>query len=218
MKVGLGVHVVDTINAVAYLNHLPAVAGWAKKHEMAFVGARRLKVAAARNLIVDELLKLGCTHWLSLDDDHLVPDNMLDLLVENADAGMVSGLICKRGFPYEIVAFKDVEGMRSVTMRPDTGVKTVSVCAMGCTLINLEPLKDGRIARPWFEDTREHRSDVNFCAKMRDVGMAIKVDTRVCVGHLCEPRVITPQVAEAWRKNHIDVLTDETGEVADARV
>ena len=204
MKIGLGLHFQDTVHTTVYLNHLTAFCGWAKRYEIALAGVRRVKVAQARNLIVQELLKQGCTHWLSIDDDHIIPDNMLDLLVESADAGMVSGLVCKRGYPFELVAFKDVAdiGLRPAYFLPDTGVHEVAVCAFGCTLINLKALEG--VPTPWFVDTPEHRSDVNFCTKVRDAGLKILVDTRVSIGHMCNPQVITPQLATAWRKQIIE--------------
>jgi hypothetical protein len=164
----------------------------------------RAKVAAARNQIVEESLKLGCTHWLSLDTDHLFPrDMVLKLVAADApDVAAVSGLIHKRYFPFEQVVFKFSTGDAyelAVINSEHTGPVEVDGCAFGCTLVNLAACIRVELPLPWFQDTPRGRSDVNFLRACRGKGLRVLVDPRVQVGHLLDTQAVYPTNVEAMR-------------------
>ena len=203
MRICLGVHATEVVPSTVYFNHLVEFAGWAKRHELAFVGCEKVTVAKARNFIVKHALGLGCTHWMSVDTDHYFRPNALDLLVENADAAMVSGLICKRGFPFETVAFKRMpNGVKNnIILKPGMGVVEVDGCAMGCTLINLEWVQ--KLDKPWFYDSKDKRSDLTMCENLQALGGHILVDTRVEVGHRLVTPVVWPETADEARAQYV---------------
>lgn len=208
MKIAVGAHIGEAISPQIYFNHSSVIALWAKKYDLTMVGTWRQKVASARNTIVDAAIGQGCNNLLLIDSDHLLPDDLLDCLVENADAAVVSGLICKRYFPYETVAFKftsDTE-IHQCMVTARGKVIEVDVCAMGCTLINLDILKslyeNKKLEKPFFYD--EHfRSDMNFCMNLRKAGQRILLDTRVDIGHLGDPPVIMPSNAQEARERYV---------------
>lgn len=215
MKIALGIHVSEAVLPKIYFNHLSTVAVWAKKHDLVLAGTERTKVASARNKIVDAAVKQECSHVLFLDADHIVPDNMLDLLVENADAAMVSGLVCKRLFPFDTVAFKFLPGdeLEQIVIAERGRVLEVDACAMGCTLVNLEEIK--KLRKPYFVD-RSMRSDLNLCVAFRKAGCKVLIDTRIGIGHLGEAPVITPENADEIREQYINVvLKDKDGKISD---
>ncbi|MCK5640883.1 MAG: hypothetical protein KAJ19_08800, partial [Gammaproteobacteria bacterium] len=152
MKIALGIHLAEAVLPQVYLNHIGAIAKWAQNYDLTLIGTYRAKVAAARTAIVDGAIKDKYTHVFFLDSDHIVSDDLLDLLVENADAAMVSGLICKRIFPFDCVAFKCIEGrdLTPIVIHERDIVKPVDACAMGCTLVNLEEIK--KLKKPYFFD------------------------------------------------------------------
>lgn len=213
MRIGVGVHTVDSVEATVYFNHIQAFAEWSKKYDMAFYGTRRVKVAEACEVTVEALLRMGCTHVLFIDDDHMLPLGMLDKLTENADAGMVSGLICKRAFPYPIVAFGKSEDGKLYPRHLDPGERVVEVeaCAFGCTLINMESLRE--VPRPWFVNTPERRFDVNFCLKVREAGKRVLVDTRVSIGHVVDPEIVWPENATELRARVLEKKLKEAAGV-----
>lgn len=209
MKIGFGLHGTETVPWMVHVNHSMCYMTWvrdltARGHSFAFASIGQAKVAAARRVVVENLLKSGCTHWLCIDNDHILPLELLPRLVETAErecAGMVSALVTKRLFPFDVVAFKrSPQGvMLPLDLRPSTGVWDVDVCAWGCTLVALEPLR--KLEKPWFFDTPTHRSDVNFCLRYRDIGQRVLVDTSVQVGHLVEPEAVWPgESAHAFRE------------------
>ena len=208
-KIGVCIHVSEAILPAAYFNHIGAIQYWSKKYPIMIFGVQRFKVASARKVLVEDAIKNECTHVLFLDSDHIVADNMLELLMENADAAMVSGLICKRKHPYSVVAFMDCPDgdIADAHLKQNTGVHDVATCAMGCTLINLEQLQ--KLQKPWWFDAH-FRSDINIGMKFKkELGAKILVDTRVVVGHIGDPPVIFPGHVDTIRAYEIRELMHE---------
>ncbi len=203
-KIGLGIHLDSSVLPQVYLNHLSTISIWAKDYDLTILGLYRVKVASARNKIVEAAIKENLDHVLFIDSDHLIPENMLRLLLENADAAMVSGLICKRAYPYETVAFvfSNEDNLQLVNIYARDKVLKVDGCAMGCTLINIEQLK--LLKKPYFYDN-ERRSDLNLCVDFRKIGKDVLLDSRVSLGHLGEPPVVYPDNADELR---VKVLND----------
>jgi hypothetical protein len=208
--IGIGIHVDTAILPKPYFNHIARIATWAQKYPLQVIGTERLKVAAARNRITKSALKVGCTHLLFVDSDHILPENMLDLLMENKDAGVVSGLICRRAFPFTPVVFKmdDLGSLQEAYVTPSGKVHDVDSAAKGCTLINLKLLQ--QLKKPYWSDDH-FRSDINLCLRMKkELGARILVDTRVIVGHLGECCVVYPKNADEMRLRYLQEKWDET--------
>ncbi len=204
MLIGLGIHLDLCILAPAYFNHLGAIANWNKKNDIILIGVQRMKVAAARRKITENAVRQNCDYLLFLDSDHIVPDNMLDLLLENKDAAMVSALICKRSLPYNTVGFKldSNDELQEVLLHEDTGVVELDGCAMGCTLINMKLLKE--LKAPLWQDNH-FRSDINLCLKFRrELDAKILIDTRVSVGHMRNPQAVYPNNAESLCQKDVE--------------
>jgi len=179
------------------------------------LGRGGLSAAEARNKIIDKALEMDCSYALFLDGDHLVPIETLSYLSEAmqaSDAAMVSGVVCKKGERFQQVCWevREVDGKKEyyhVTLPLDGRLYEVSVCAFGCTLIDLKKLK--KLKKPYFRDTCDSnlgselvniRSDINICNAFRDNGEKIWVDTRVLVGHMGVRGVVYPQGAELFDK------------------
>lgn len=205
MKIALGVHLAEAVLPQVYLNHIGAIAKWAQSYDLTLIGTYRAKVAAARNSIVDRAIKDKYSHVFFLDSDHIVSDDLLDLLAESADAAMVSGLICKRIFPFECVAFKCLPNgdLTQIVVSERKKVIPVDACAMGCTLVNLKHIK--KLKKPYFFDAR-YRSDINLCLAFRAIDCKIMIDTRAEIGHLAEPVIVRPNMAEALRVKCIEEM------------
>ena len=208
MKIAIGSHVGEAIAPLIYFNHISALTHWAKKYDLLMLGTWRQKVANARNTIMEQAIKNECTHVFFLDSDHLLADNLLDLLVDNADAAMISGLICKRYFPFETVAYRCTNDgeIQQCIISARNKVIEVDACAMGCTLINLDIVKrlmiEGKLKKSPFYDAH-FRSDLNFCSDLRKANEKVLLDTRTSVGHLGDPPVITPENAQEQRESYV---------------
>jgi 2-polyprenyl-3-methyl-5-hydroxy-6-metoxy-1,4-benzoquinol methylase len=199
-KVGFMVHSNGPIEPMVYFNHMGCLMKWSKRFTIVFLGIDRYRVADARNILVDTALSLGCTHILSVDSDHIIPDHMLECLSKNEEASVVSGFITKRKPPYDQVGFVEVENEYCpVDLDCDGRSYLVTVAAMGCTLIDTEVFK--KLKKPYFHDSTEQRkngefynkrSDINFFEALRDAGFTAIIDTRVLVGHLGDPVIMFP--------------------------
>jgi hypothetical protein len=195
--IGIGIHSCDDFRDATVYSMIPMLmkALVVPHTTWSFVGGSRDKVASARNFIVEKLLNSGCTHWLSLDTDHVYPLDLVARLVamDADDVGLCSGLIRKRGQPFPFVTFKAVNGVLNLCeVTPDSGVVELDGCAMGCTLVNIEAVMKSGVEWPWFVDSAAGRSDVNFYKNVRAKGLRILVDTGLHVGHIGEPQVIWP--------------------------
>lgn len=212
MRIAIATHVFNTVAFEAYFNHMYCASVWSKKYDIVFIGKVGLQAATARNGIIDKCIESKCTHVLFLDGDHLIPVETLDYLVENADKAMVSGLICKKGESFQQVCWeikKDDNGNNmyyQVTLPIDGRVYETSVCAFGCTLINMDKIK--KLNKPYFRDTCDEkngdfinmRSDVNLCNMFTSVGEKVYIDTRILVGHMRTGSTVYPQNAHLYAK------------------
>ena len=218
MLIGIGIHGWTHMPVQVYYNHLAAGMSWmkwglAEGHQFAISTVGHSVVAKARERIVDDLIKLGCDLWLSLDTDHLIPMDLLQRLLELFPGpAMASALITKRLFPYDTVAFKyaltEPKKLVGVYVPRQSGVHEVDGCAMGCTLIDLKKL--AALPKPWFQDTELGRSDLNLCAAFRATGERILVHSDVEAAHLGDPLLVTPELAESLRAKAITVSMERS--------
>ena len=121
---------------------------------------------------------------------------------------MVSGLVCKRGEGFQQVGWEvkeDKNGTKQyyhVTLPLDGKCYQTSVCAFGCTIIDLKKL--AKLKKPYVRHTCEDgvnvRSDINLCMAFREIGETCWIDTRVLVGHLGIPQIVYPQSAPIFNK------------------
>ena len=190
--IGLAIHAFNFVDFTVYFNHMHAFCSWARQHKLVFIGKKGCDSATAREFIADKAVETNCTHLLFVDADHIIPVEMLNLLLENKNECMVSGLCCKKGDGFKQVVFgKSPDGrFLELNLPIDGKVYEVAVCAFGCTLINLKELQ--KLPKPWFRDTCETtcdgslqnaRSDVNLCEAFRKIGGKVFVDTRILIGH-----------------------------------
>lgn len=208
-KVAFASHAFENIDFDVHLNHMYAAAHWTLMYELFFLGKKGLQAADARNLLADLAIAQGCEYLFILDADHLITSNTLPLLMESKQEAMVSGLICKRQYPYpQVVWLKSLDGKYiTVELPMDGTLAEVGVCPFGCTLINIAKLK--KLQKPYFRDTckpstitgelKNFRSDINLSEAFREAGEKVWVDQRVLVGHLGSKKVVYPQNAEYLR-------------------
>jgi len=202
VKIAVAVHTYGHIEPDAYRNHITVFSQWCKDFPIAFMQLDGAKVAQARNIFVNDAKRIGCTHILFIDADHIIDYSLLPVLLGNQDASVVSGLVTRRSGKGPQVGFiKADEDLSYTVTLPTTGYSyPVDACAFGCTLIDMRVF--GLIEKPYFKDViRENkagklyqlRSDMNFCRELREKGVSIKIDTRAIVGHIGRAPVEYPE-------------------------
>lgn len=207
LKIAICSHAFNSVDYSVYFNHMWCYAHWAQKYDTILCGKKGLDAATARNALVARAQEYNCTHMFIMDADHVFPLEALDCLTELSDEAMVSGLICKRGEGFQQVGFiKDANGYAPVELPLDGKQYQVSVCAFGCTLINMHHLQ--KLHKPYFRDICRQtptgepynfRSDIVLCEAFGEIGERCWIDTRVLVGHHGIDSVVYPQSAKALK-------------------
>jgi len=208
-------HVFNFVDFDIYFNHMHCMAHWSRDYELVLIGKSGLEAATARNRIVDRVIEKECSHALFIDGDHFMPLETLPFLLETmqeTEGAMVSGVVCKKGERFQQVNWqvKDEDGERryyEMSLPLDGRLYEVSICAFGCTLVDIKKLK--KLKKPYFRDTCDEkfkgepvniRSDINICNMFRDNGERIWVDTRILIGHQGVPSIVYPQSGELFGK------------------
>ena len=203
LRIGVGVHAHWVVDFDVYFNHSYIFQHWVQKYDIWMMGYKGLLAADARELMVGTAIEQGCSHLLVLDADHIIPEALLDLLLESKDEAMVSGLVCRRFYPFDQVAYGKIDRDDSfipIEVDMNGSVYEVGACAFGCTLINLEKIQ--KLEKPWFRDTcekrkdgsyRNMRSDINLCDAFRAAGEKVWIDSRVLVLHVGSNILVSPQ-------------------------
>lgn len=196
MKIGIIIHGVNNVDFDAYSNHLNLIASLPKEHQYALATTKNVKVAKARNLMIEGLIeKFNPDKIFTIDTDHILPSDTLHKLLE-ADVDVVSGLICKRAGEYQQVGlFTKDDKNYSVIIAPKSGLYYVDICAFGCTLIDCKIFE--KLQKPYFYDLTRTRNDVNFCIDVKKVGGKIAIHSDVLCGH-----IISESIAVYPYNNH----------------
>ena len=200
-QVAIAIHGNENVDFSAYTNHLSMIAIAASTYKLSLLTTRGIRIAQARNAIVKKLEEFECKYVLFLDTDHLVPKNMVNLLMDSIEeCSCVSGLVCRRKDTMDQVGYlKNGNEYTKIKLVPNSGVYEVDVCAFGCTLIRTKVFND--LTSPVFRDESKEkdngevfnmRSDVVFCNELKSKDHKIMIDTRVVVGHIGEPVVVWP--------------------------
>ena len=202
------IHGNQQLDFYAYANHLSLVLATNKHYDVGLITVRGVRVAQARNLIVEEVEKMKPDYVFFLDTDHIVQDNALDLLVQDLEEenfDCISGLIHKRLSDLTAVGYKieeDGSFLKLFFSEELDRTYLADICAFGCTLMKAELFNS--ISKPIFKDTNEKtksgedhnfRSDINFCRALHKQDKQVGIDTRVKVGHISEPLIVFPQNA-----------------------
>jgi len=163
-------------------------------------------ISTARNLIVDEFLRMQRAPWLLMcDTDMVFAGDALDRLVAAADPAErpLLGALCfspaageVRPTMYELVE-KDggALGFMQLESWPDDTCVRVTATGTGFLLMHrgvLEVVRDhgGDRSAPWFRETAVGSplalmgEDMTFCLRAGAAGVPVHVHTGVQVGHM----------------------------------
>ena len=150
-------------------------------------------ISAVRNNLVLQAMRDECTHLFMCDTDQAYPADALTKMPSH-DVPIVGAVVHRRYPPFEPIINRGELG-RYIHV-PDEEIESgdlieVDSTGAGCLLFNMEVFY--LVEQPWFENsTFENKvigEDINFCAKARDAGISIYVDTSVLVDHLTVARI-----------------------------
>jgi len=189
IRLGIGIPLVDDRVHSQFLD------SWVQMEKPDFVYMRpdhRGPIDELRNLLVIDALDNGCTHLIMLDTDQTYPRHTIPRLLSH-DLDVVGALVYRRYPPFDPVMYRarpDGDGYDHVRKEEMFSGDLVEVDATGCGCVMFKTDVFLKIGHPWFVfrppegEGKNLGEDVGFCAKLKNAGYRIFVDTSLEVEHL----------------------------------
>ena len=223
MRTALAIPMLDSVPAEVVPSLLTAAAEAARLGEVLVTCPINMKPHdRARNYVMQNVLNYECDFLFFIDSDTVPPPGSLGLLMETMQetcAAVVSGYYLQRGYPFlstwATVADDGVLNYRQLDNTEVSGPVEIGGCGMGCALIDLRFVRENLNGPEWFlltkADGRRVWEDVYFCMSVTAAGGHIYGDPRVVCGHLHDRITITPDNADALRRQYIIQKGSEVG-------
>lgn len=173
-------------------------------------------VPYARETLAKNALAMGADYLFMIDDDMLAPPDLFYRLAAN-DKDICGALAFTRNPNHLPVVYSLIEGYDPIVRQPycrstvvhnypkDTLFECDAI-GFGAVLIKTEVLR--KMETPYFFGMAETGEDVTFCLKARrQAGAQVWMDSRIKLGHLSSPIIVTEDYANDYRK-----LSDEERE------
>jgi len=165
-------------------------------------------VQYAREQFAKSVIEMDADYLFMIDDDMLAPPDLFYRLAAN-DKDICAALAFTRNPDHRPVIYDVVEGFDPTTKKDfriqkfamnypkDTLVECDAV-GFGAVLIKRKVID--AIKEPRFMGLEGCGEDITFCWKAKKAGFQVWMDTRVKLGHLGAPTIITEDYAEQWWK------------------
>ena len=144
-----------------------------------------------RDSLVESALEAGCSHLIMMDTDQVYhPRTITRLLSHKLPA--VGCLVYRRYPPFDPLMMKGSLGKyETIADWEPNSLVEVDATGTGCIMFNMSVFR--KMPMPWFESTvhedKPVGEDIGFCAKMRNAGYKIYVDTSIPAGHLSQIQI-----------------------------
>lgn len=217
MKVALGIPVVDSVPGETFGHHLITCAEVSKHAEVhLFCPLNMLPHSRARVEVIEGALERGCDYLFFVDDDNLVPKGafpeLMKVMKESRPA-VVTGHYHRRGFPYDCVWSKLIDG-RYRQVDASKGVHDIDSAGLGCALIDLKWVS-AHLKAPYFEMLQGDRGivvadDVTFYRKVKDAGGLILGHAGIRCGHVGHRVMITTESARMLRREELMITSPQS--------
>lgn len=153
----------------------------------------------ARNNITDAAIANEFDYILMLDDDMIVPPDLVQRLIDH-DKDVIGALYFQRGGQYKPVLMNRPDpapGMHTAhfvlpqdpRINENRGLHQFDVIGGGCMLFKTHVFN--KILQPYFETERNLGTDISICGRLKDAGFEIWADTSIELGHVGEKKIIT---------------------------
>lgn len=174
----------------------------------------RMHVHVAREEMAKKALFAEADYLFMIDDDMTCPDDLFEKLYAD-DKDIVAPLAFTRNFPHKPVMYRCVEGWDALSNcdtftnfpimnYPKDKLVQVDAVGFGAVLIKMDVIR--KMPSPWFMNPYKTGEDINFCYEAKKYGFSTWMDTRVKLGHVSHPVVVTEAyVQEQWKLYGMDV-------------
>jgi hypothetical protein len=159
--------------------------------------------ARGRNIIIEEALKYECSHILFIDDDTLVPPDLLTKLLSH-DKDIVTALYLMRNYPHKPIIFSHSNGngecLNYYPRDGESGLVEVVNCGLGACLIKTSIFE--YLTKPYIrlgELEKDHWcDDIGFFNRCRGAGFKIYCDLDLPVGHMATVAIWPGRESGKW--------------------
>lgn len=162
----------------------------------------------AREQFAKSVLETGADYLFMIDDDMLAPPDLFYQLAKN-DKDICAALAFTRNPDHKPVIYDVIEGFDPMTKK-DYYINKFAMNYPRNTLVQCDAVGFGAvlIKRRVIEAMKEPRfmgltgcgEDITFCHKAKKLGFEVWMDTRVKLGHLGAPTIITEEYSDQWLK------------------
>ena len=229
MKILVAVNTLTEVDSAVYSNHCQFWfrLGRSSTHDFILYHPRRTSIDRMRNTAAKVAIENECDYLLFVDDDILIPVNVIDKLIE-ADGDCVAGWTIIRGYPFKNMFYRYSAELNLVNVKDDelpdgsfteSGGEVISVDAIGfsCCLLKIETLK--KVETPYFVTGPYNTEDIYFCVKAtRQVeNFSIKVHLGVKTSHNLGAEYVDPLNKKAF-KTYVETMNPGLLDMVDAKL
>lgn len=174
----------------------------------------RMHVHVARDEMAKTALVANCDYLFMVDDDMIAPDDLFEKLWAS-QKDIIAPLAFTRNYPHKPVLYNCISGWDNVTQRehftnyavmnyPKDRLVECDAVGFGAVLIKVDCFR--KMPMPWFMNPNKTGEDINFCYEAKKYGFRTWMDTRVKLGHVSHPLVVTEDyVLSQWAAYGMDV-------------
>lgn len=178
------------------------------RYTFGFGAVGEILVPFARERLAESALETGCEYLFMVDDDMLAPPDLFYKLAAN-DKDICAALAFTRNPDHKPVVYESFDKFDPVTSKhygftryvlnyPRNQLFRCDAVGFGAVLIKTKILR--AMPKPWFFGMEGTGEDVAFCTKATKLGFEVWMDSRIKLGHLAHPTVITEEYHDHWTK------------------
>jgi len=222
MKILVGINTLTSVDQPVYANHLQFFFRLGRHFDesttFAICTPRRMSIDRMRNMCAKMALEADYDYILFIDDDVIVPIDMLQKLLR-ADKDIVAGHTIIRGWPFNSMIFKHPTPERIQELdyynewKPEDldeqGLLSVDAVGFSCCLIKVSLLK--KLSAPFFVTGPNHTEDIYFCMKARQFvpETTIFVDPSISTVHCLGSEYIGPENRQFYKNYYKLTYNDQ---------
>lgn len=174
----------------------------------------RMHVHVARDEMGKRAVEINADYLFMIDDDMISDGDIFEKLYAS-DKDIIAPLAFTRNFPHKPVIYSCREGWDSVAQchqfvnyavmnYPKDKLVQCDAVGFGAVLIKVDCLR--KMPQPWFMNPNKTGEDISFCYEAKKHGFLTWMDTRVKLGHVGHPLVITEDYVQTqWKAYGMEV-------------
>lgn len=161
----------------------------------------------ARNHLVEMAQVNECEYLLMLDDDMVIPQDLLQRLMKHKK-DITGALYFQRGGAYHPVLMHQAsgkDGLKGIDFihhfdqrLRNPGLHEFDIIGGGCMLFKTEVFE--KLPKPYFWIDGIIGTDVHICSTLKTAGYKVWADTSIELGHIGPPQVITSRTVPRYSR------------------